>query len=276
MYPTITIPSACGELACRVTGAGAPLVLLHGGAGSWTHWIRNIPALAARFRVHAIDLPGCGDSPDVPADIGPSEYTALVADALAAYPGFQRPLMMVGFSFGAAVAAAVTVQLQADVSKLALLGPGGFGRPAGRALNLRKVPFGQDETLVRKALSHNLREMVFFDPDAIDDTTVCLHRDNVVRARFDSRRVSLSDSLLRDLARIERPVLVLWGESDNLAHPSVQDRARMCRAHGRDVRVEIVPAAGHWVQYEAPGAVNEVLVRFLDLSFSPIATEVRV
>jgi 2-hydroxy-6-oxonona-2,4-dienedioate hydrolase len=267
MYPTITIPSACGELACRVTGAGAPLVLLHGGAGSWTHWIRNIHALAARFRVHAIDLPGCGDSPDVPVDMEPSAYVALVADALGGFSGFQRPLMMVGFSFGAAVAAAVGAQLRGDVSKLALLGPGGFGRPVGRALNLRKVPFGADETLVRKALNHNLREMMLFNPDAIDDDTVSLHRDNVVRARFDSRRVSLSDSLLRDLAQIEAPVLVLWGEKDSLAHPSVHDRARRCRAQGRDVIVKIIPAAGHWVQYEAPSAVNEALVRFLDHSF---------
>lgn len=275
MYTKITIPSACGELACRVSGAGAPLVLLHGGAGSWTHWIRNIPALAMHFRVHAIDLPGCGDSPDVSADIAASQYVRIVAEALATYPGLQRPFAVVGFSFGGAVAASVTAQLAADVSKLALLAPGGFGRPAGRALNLLKIPFGRDETLVADALRHNLREMMFFDPAAIDDATASLHRDNVVRARFDNRRVSLSDSLLRDLTRIEPPVLVLWGERDNLAHPSVHERADMCRTHGRNVRVDIVPGAGHWVQYEAPDAVNEALVHFLGLSFSPSATEVK-
>jgi pimeloyl-ACP methyl ester carboxylesterase len=142
-------------------------------------------------------------------------------------------------------------------------------------LNLLKIPFGRDETLVADALRHNLREMMFFDPAAIDDATASLHRDNVVRARFDNRRVSLSDSLLRDLTRIEPPVLVLWGERDNLAHPSVHERADMCRTHGRNVRVDIVPGAGHWVQYEAPDAVNEALVHFLGLSFSPSATEVK-
>jgi pimeloyl-ACP methyl ester carboxylesterase len=249
-------------------------VLLHGGAGSWTHWIRNIPAFAARFQVHALDLPGCGDSPDVASDLQPSEYTSIVAEAIACYPGFNKPLMIVGFSFGATVAAAVTAELGSAVSKLALLGPGGFGCPQGRALNLRKVPFGESETLVRECLAHNLREMMFFDPAAIDDATLNLQRENVVRARYDSRRVSLSDSLLRDLARIKPPVLVLWGENDNLAHPSVRDRARMCREHGQDLRVEIVPVAGHWVQYEAPDAVNEALVQFLDPSFSADVSEV--
>jgi hypothetical protein len=41
----------------------APLVLLHGGSGSWMHWLRNIPALAASGRwVLVPDLPGFGDS----------------------------------------------------------------------------------------------------------------------------------------------------------------------------------------------------------------------
>jgi 2-hydroxy-6-oxonona-2,4-dienedioate hydrolase len=273
MFTPTTIPSACGELACRVTGAGAPLVLLHGGAGSWTHWTRNIDALAAHFRVYAIDLPGCGDSPDVRVDIEHLEYTALVAEALSGFVELQKPFVMIGFSFGAAVAAAVTAQLRDAVSMLALVGPGGFGRPIGRALSLRKVPFGEDEAAVREALTHNLSEMMIFNPDVIDEDTLSLHRDNVVRARFDSRRVSLSDSLLRNLAQIEQPVLVLWGERDSLSHPSVQDRARACRAHGRNVSVEIIPAAGHWVQYEAASAVNKALARFLGQSFSVSATE---
>jgi alpha-beta hydrolase superfamily lysophospholipase len=38
-------------------------VLLHGGSGSWTHWIRNIePLVAEGYRVLAVDLPGFGDS----------------------------------------------------------------------------------------------------------------------------------------------------------------------------------------------------------------------
>lgn len=264
MYPILKIPSACGELACRVAGAGAPLVLLHGGAGSWTHWMRNIAALASRWQVHAIDLPGCGDSPDVPAGTTAAAYTALVIAALEGYPGFRRPLLLAGFSFGAAVAAAVAARPATAVARVALLGPGGFGQPVGRALNLRKVPFGEHEVAVRQALAHNLREMMLADADAIDDDTLALHRDNVVRARFDSRRVSLSDSMLRDLAQIQCPVLAVWGERDSLAYPSVDARARLCRTLGRDVTAEIVPTAGHWVQYEAPGAVNDALVRFFD------------
>ena len=49
-------------LAVRCWGRGAPLVLLHGGMGSWTHWGRNIGALARKFTVITLDMPGYGDS----------------------------------------------------------------------------------------------------------------------------------------------------------------------------------------------------------------------
>ncbi len=55
----------------RSWGAGPPLVLLHGASGSWTHWIRNVLPLAARFRVLAPDMPGFGDS-----DAPPEPHTA--------------------------------------------------------------------------------------------------------------------------------------------------------------------------------------------------------
>ena len=43
-------------------GSGPLIVLCHGGAGSHTHWTRNIDALSAHFRVRALDLPGYGES----------------------------------------------------------------------------------------------------------------------------------------------------------------------------------------------------------------------
>jgi 2-hydroxy-6-oxonona-2,4-dienedioate hydrolase len=45
-----------------------PVVLFHGGSGSWTHWVRNIqPLVAAGRQVIAADLPGFGDSASPPS-----------------------------------------------------------------------------------------------------------------------------------------------------------------------------------------------------------------
>ena len=62
----LSVVSKKMTLACRIEGQGPELIMFHGGTGSWTHWIRNIPALRDHFTVHAYDLPGNGDSPSVP------------------------------------------------------------------------------------------------------------------------------------------------------------------------------------------------------------------
>ena len=61
--------TAAGVKALRV-GAGPTLLLLHGGTGSWTHWVRNIGPLSRRFSLMVPDLPGMGESLDVPRDTG--------------------------------------------------------------------------------------------------------------------------------------------------------------------------------------------------------------
>ena len=70
----VRTPCGDGAMVWRVWGAGEPLVLFHGGSGSWTHWIRNIPELSRHYELWVADIPGLGDStmppkPWVPASI---------------------------------------------------------------------------------------------------------------------------------------------------------------------------------------------------------------
>src|SRR5207244_9095176 len=59
-------PCGDGAMVWRCWGAGPPLVLLHGGYGSWMHWIRNVLPLSRQFRVLAPDLPGLRESATPP------------------------------------------------------------------------------------------------------------------------------------------------------------------------------------------------------------------
>ncbi|HSQ05556.1 MAG TPA: alpha/beta fold hydrolase, partial [Burkholderiales bacterium] len=168
-----TVRSAFGDLVMHTGGSGPALVLLHGGAGSWTHWIRNIPRLAAHYTVHALDLPGCGDSADASNHMGTEEYIDLTAEAIGSHMDRARPLRFAGFSFGGVTAAGITARLGPRVVKLSLAGPGGFGMKPVPDFPLRKVPFASgDRKAVDDELRHNLLVMMFARPETIDDETL--------------------------------------------------------------------------------------------------------
>ena len=57
----IEAPCGDGHMVWHKWGAGPPVLLFHGGYGSWTHWIRTVPALAERLqktRLQLLDLYG--------------------------------------------------------------------------------------------------------------------------------------------------------------------------------------------------------------------------
>ena len=69
-------------MAWRVWGGGEPLVLLHGGSGSWTHWIRNIAELSRHYELWVPDIPGLGASAMPPEPFNPASIAAVVAAGL--------------------------------------------------------------------------------------------------------------------------------------------------------------------------------------------------
>jgi 2-hydroxy-6-oxonona-2,4-dienedioate hydrolase len=251
-----------GTLAVRRFGSGTPLVLVHGGVGSWTHWIANVEALAHRFALTLVDLPGYGDAPD-PVDKGPDGYLQTIArDLEQAMQGWER-YGLVGFSFGAVVCTAIALQLDTQVKAMSLLGPGGFGNPVGRNVGLLPVPpLAEDPAGHRAAVAHNLGAFMLSRPPAQDHPAVTLHSDNLARVRFDSRRISFQDRIVGDLEKLSCPLQVIWGGEDRLPVPSLQARAERVKQTRPDAEIEIVPGAGHWVQYDAPRAVDALLTKF--------------
>lgn len=249
-------------LAVRCWGRGAPLVLLHGGMGSWTHWGRNIGALARKFTVITFDMPGYGDSRDV-GPIGEDGYIDWVTDVFAEIVSEANPAGLVGFSFGAVIAAAVSTRQPLRVARLSLLGPGGFGYPAGRSIVLQKLPKGDAASAeVRKTAAFNLGQwMLSAVPDA-DDPVVDMQLRNLARARFDNRQISAKDRLVADLAALTCPIQLIWGGRDVLTFPSIRTRLDRCLAVRPDLEARILPAGGHWVQYECAEEANELLIGF--------------
>jgi pimeloyl-ACP methyl ester carboxylesterase len=258
--------SEAGELAVAVkrAGEGPPLFLLHGGMGSWTHWARNIDALAEHFSVMALDHPGYGDAPSIDRAIDPEIYLDVVQGALETLAPGDEPINIAGFSFGAAIGVAMAGRLGDRVRRLSLIGAAGFEPTNRPKLPMRSYKEARgDDAKFREVMRHNLLVLMLKHPESVDEETLDMQYANVTRARFNSRRVSRRPELLGHLARTTCEVQMIWGDHDPVAHPSVEARAEMCRAVKPGLRVDLVKDAGHWTQYEAADEVNRLLLDFL-------------
>ncbi len=250
------------QVVWRELGSGPPLVLLHGGHGSWLHWARNIEALAARFTVLLPDMPGYGDS-DAPAEPTLASLVGLLQATLDQVLGVTTPIGLVGFSFGGLVAATLAVQ-RGRIQRMALLGPGGHGgprRPAGALVSWRAAKESGDDEALAQVMRHNLGLHMLHAPASIDTQALRIHTDACLSTRFYSKAISHAGGLAAALKLYPGPLLLSWGEHDVTAVP---DQAALALREGRaDCTTHIVPGGGHWVQYERAAAVNEMLLEWL-------------
>lgn len=268
----VMTPMASGQMHWHLWDAAphvvnaAPLVLLHGGSGSWTHWLHNIEALrAAGYRLYLPDLPGFGAS-DVPPG-GAQDAQAMLAplqQALAQLLGAQA-FDLVGFSFGGLLAGLLAAAQPQQVRRLVLVGAPGMGVASGQRIALRgwRHRSSREEQLhIHRA---NLAALMLHDPARIDDATLALQIHNVERDRLPRRRLAAGDSLAQALRAVPCPVAAICGAHDALfAGDALQRLDRALHASAADCRgLEVLAAAGHWVQYEQPAAFHAALLRAL-------------
>jgi len=256
-------PCGSGHLVWRQwDGAGPPVLLLHGGSGSWTHWLRNIPALRAAGRtVLAPDLPGFGDSATPP---GGEDADAVVVPLAAGLRTLAPAAVdLVGFSFGSLVASLLAAAAGPAVRRLVLVGAPVLPLASGRGVALeswRHLAVAAEQAAVH---ARNLRSIMLHRANSIDAATVALHAFNVQRDRMRARRLVTTSLLADTLATLQCPVHAVYGAEDVLYRgcwPEVQARLATLPAV-RDVT--LLPGAGHWVQYEEPEAFNRRLLAAL-------------
>ena len=264
----LTTPCGDGDLVWRAWGERrdgvAPLVLFHGGSGSWTHWVKNIlPLVDAGRWVLAVDLPGFGDSAAPP---GGSDADAMVAPLAAGLrallPG--EAVDLVGFSFGG-MTAGLLLAAHADLARrLVLVGAPAMGVVPGRQFELRawrhlKTP--QEQADIHR---HNLGVLMLHDHDLIDALALEVHIANVQRDRLPRRRLAHTDILARSLPQVSCPVHTIYGAHDAIYRQYIHQLEGAYAAAAPDFRgMQLIEGAGHWVQFEAPEAFDAALRRAL-------------
>jgi pimeloyl-ACP methyl ester carboxylesterase len=258
-------PCGTGKMVWHLwdqSGGIAPVVVLcHGGAGSWRHWIRTIPALVPTYRVLVPDLPGLGES-DFPPDGGDAfAIAAIVADGIDRIVGAATSYDVGGFSFGSTMAACVGVLRGQRVRSVTIIGSSGVGA-LGSAVTLEKVRHleGQERWDTHRI---NLSRLMIADPRKIDDLAIAIQDWNTVRSRLRTPAISRSGVIMDAIDNLQSPLNGMWGEFDAPANPRGPERAAILCAHRPDTDVRLIPKTGHWAAYESADTVNAILLEML-------------
>jgi len=258
-------PCGEGRMIWRLwdnSGGTAPVVVLfHGGAGSWRHWVRNIPVLATRYRVLVPDLPGLGDSDFPPNGEDADAVATIVADGIDAIIGPETRYAVVGFSFGGTMAACVGALRGKRIRSVTIIGSSGVG-PLGSSVELLKVRHLDGEER-RETHRENLNRLMIADRSKIDALALVIQEWNTVRSRLRTPALSRSGAILRAIDRLQSPLNGIWGACDAPANPQAPKRVAALRERCPNADIRMIPGAGHWVAYEAPDTVNAMLLEML-------------
>ncbi len=249
-----------GAMVWREWGEGPELVLLHGGSGSWTHWIRCVPQFMGRHRVLAADLPGLGDSPSPVEPYDAESLAKIVCAGIDALIPEAHRYDVAGFSFGGIVGGEMALLQPLRLRSLTVIGSPAFGMPPTGPTNevLAVAPELAFED-ARALHGRNLATLMLADAGAIDALALRVHHDNLRRARLRSRKIARKDVLAQALARARCRLHSIWGEHDVTVHPDMASLERLFLQAGTDNSFHVIEGAGHWVMYEAPERFNALL-----------------
>jgi pimeloyl-ACP methyl ester carboxylesterase len=256
----------------EVIGDGRPVVLLHGFPDTGRLWRHQVPALAAAgFRVIVPDLRGYGRS-DKPGEVEAYALVALAGDVLAVMSdaGVERA-HVVGHDWGAALAWGLAALAEQSVDHLVAMS---VGHPA----TMRAGGFEQYEKSwymllfqftgiaeewlsangwanFRAWSSHPDADAIIAELDANGSLTPAL---NYYRANLPPETWLRPG---RELPPINAPTMGIWSSGDiALTERQMTNSASSVTGPWRYERID---GPGHWMQLEAPDAVNRLLVDFL-------------
>jgi pimeloyl-ACP methyl ester carboxylesterase len=240
------------EFTMNESGEGAPVLVLHGGGGPAT--VTGLAAqLAQQHHVLVPTHPGWNGTPR-------PEWLSGIDDLAICYLREMklrglRHVTVIGSSLGGWLAAEMVVRdLGGLIGLLVVIDGVGVEVPGERIVDFFSLtPRGIAEH------SYHEPDRFFVDPATLPPEQVALQRGNMATLRAIAGTTMADPKLLRRLAAVECPALVLWGESDRIATPAY-GRA-MAAAFGNGT-FQLIEKAGHLPQIEQPAATLAAITAF--------------
>jgi pimeloyl-ACP methyl ester carboxylesterase len=282
------------ELHVLDEGEGPLVVLCHGFPELAFSWRRQVPALtAAGFRVVAPDLRGFGRS-SAPVEVEAYDVLCLCEDLCGLLDALgHKDAIFVGHDWGASLTWQLAVLHPTRVRAVAGLSVPFVPRAPAPPLPIMRRHLGEDFYIVwfqqpgvaDEVLARDVRRTLTTSrqwtaqwaeedgadarlPPWLSESELAVYVEAFERTGFTGglnwyRNIDRNWELTASVAEraVEQPALFLTGERDPVRRFM---SAEGMRGWVRDLRAEVVvPGAGHWVQQQAPDAVNAALLEFL-------------
>lgn len=245
-------------------GTGAPVLLLHGwGANIALVWSLAEGIAKAGFCVHALDLPGFGETELPPRTWSVQDY----AEFVLAYLDAQNlpRVHLFGHSFGGRIAIYLGAHHPTRLDKIMLCDAAGVKPPLtlkqqllryANTLSRRVAP----ESALGRALE-NARETYRQRAGSTDYLNAGALKETFLRI--------INEDLLPIAPQISRPTLLLWGDQD-------QDtplwQAQALEKAIPDAGLVVFKGAGHYSYLDALPDTLRVITYFLNQTETPNTT----
>jgi pimeloyl-ACP methyl ester carboxylesterase len=246
-------------------GDGPPLVLMHGIGHRWQAWEPVIDLLAAERDVIAVDLPGFGASPPLPAGTSPTLDTAIkIMSDFIERLGLERP-HVAGNSLGGLFA--LEAADRGLARSVTALSPAGFFTPlelrylsaALRACRLGAgIPAPTLRWLARSPRRRALMVgMIYGRPDVISVETLLADAAALRGAAGFLPTLRAGRGITFRGALRDVPATLAWGTRDRLLRTGQAVRAQQALPHARFVWLH---GCGHVPMADDPKLVAKVLL----------------
>ena len=259
-------------LHVRDTGQGTPVVLLHGWPDTgdlWKHQSRTLAA--AGYRTIVPDMRGFGAS-SKPTDVAAYAAPAQVGDVVGILDALcVDRAHVVGHDWGAAIAwmtAAFAPDRVTSITALSVGHPSSFTTAGWRQRQLSwymllfQFPGVAEQWLSADGF-RNLRE--WSSHPQIGSVIQRLTDPRALTASLGVYRANMPPESLvappRELPPVTAPAMGVWSSHDlALTEESMTNSAKFVAGPWRYERVQY---AGHWLQLDAPGEIDALLLDFL-------------
>ena len=250
----------------REAGSGPTVVMVHGYSASSDSWLGVIPSVAKHHRVIAVDLKGFGWTSRPEGDYSPAAQAKLVWAVLDKLG--VDDVAIVGHSWGSSVSLEMAVAQPARVRRVALYDAYVYDDQVPSFFRWAEKP-GLGETLFGLYYDERMEDRVplaYYDDKwvtqaRVDHVNAELSRPGTTAAALATARHHHFGALHQALASFTKPVLLMWGENDEVTPLRFGQRLA---AELADATLITYPRCGHLPMVEAHNQSTRDLVAFLE------------